>query len=79
MLAQGVPHCYRFRVPKNQVVTIKVRSGTLALALRRTVLRCAVQCRRAGAVGFGRRCGAGGRQRKAAVSPCGPELSAAPA
>lgn len=25
MLAKGVPHCYRFRVPKNQVVTIQVR------------------------------------------------------
>ncbi len=24
-MAAGVPHCYRFRVPKNQVVTIKVR------------------------------------------------------
>lgn len=24
MLAKGVPHCYRFRVPKNQVVTIQV-------------------------------------------------------
>ena len=27
MLAQGVPHCYRFRVPKSQVVTIQVRGG----------------------------------------------------
>ena len=25
MLAKGVPHCYRFRVPKSQVVTIQVR------------------------------------------------------
>ncbi len=27
MMAKGVPHCYRFRVPKNQVVTIKVGGG----------------------------------------------------
>lgn len=25
MLAKGVPHCYRFRVPSNQVVKIQVR------------------------------------------------------
>lgn len=27
MMAKGVPHCYRFRVPKNQVVKIQVRAG----------------------------------------------------
>ena len=27
MLAAGVPHCYRFRVPKNQVVKIQVSTG----------------------------------------------------
>lgn len=27
MMAKGVPHCYRFRVPKSQVVTIQVRVG----------------------------------------------------
>ena len=27
MMAQGAPHCYRFRVPKNQVVKIKVGWG----------------------------------------------------
>ena len=24
-MAKGTPYCYRFRVPKNQVITIKVR------------------------------------------------------
>lgn len=38
MLAKGVPHCYRFRVPKSQVVTIQVGRCWVGRG------QCGVQC-----------------------------------